>query len=127
MNLFTLFEGLTLFLKCKTCDDIVKFQEKSIRGLGFKIQITCKNCVPKETELCIQLTNDDLLDRYVGAFNHNNNENFNALIWDVAPKTIVKIATNIVVCKFNDGTKKVSLTSWKHWVYISDKICIITL
>lgn len=60
-----------------------------------------------------ELTNDDLLERCVGAFNQNNNESFNAVIWNMAPKTstsgvsIVNIATNIAVCKFNDGMKRI--------------------
>ncbi|XP_011706884.1 PREDICTED: uncharacterized protein LOC105462057, partial [Wasmannia auropunctata] len=55
------------------------------------------------------LSNDDLLYRCLGGFTQNNNESFNAVVWSIAPKTfssgktILDIATDIAVCKFNDG------------------------
>ncbi|KYM94754.1 hypothetical protein ALC62_14605 [Cyphomyrmex costatus] len=55
------------------------------------------------------LSNDDLLNRCLGGFTQNNNESFNAVVWSLAPKTfasgqiILDIATDIAVCKFNDG------------------------
>ncbi|XP_011694080.1 PREDICTED: uncharacterized protein LOC105453644 [Wasmannia auropunctata] len=55
------------------------------------------------------LSNDDLLYRCLEGFIQNNNESFNAVVWSIAPKTfssgktILDIATDIAVCKFNDG------------------------
>ncbi|XP_074100551.1 uncharacterized protein LOC141528402 [Cotesia typhae] len=55
------------------------------------------------------LSNPELLERCVGGFTQNNNESFNALVWQLAPKTnssyslIVEIALYISTITFNDG------------------------
>ncbi|XP_039313194.1 uncharacterized protein LOC120359517 [Solenopsis invicta] len=55
------------------------------------------------------LTRDDLLERCLGAFNQNNNESINQIIWKIAPKSafsgtsIVQIAANVATIMFNDG------------------------
>lgn len=38
------------------------------------------------------LTRDDLLERCLGAFNQNNNESFNQIIWKIAPKSACRRA-----------------------------------
>ena len=55
------------------------------------------------------LSLDDLLQRCVGASNQNNNESYNACIWQIAPKhifsgrNIVEIAAHRAACSFNVG------------------------
>lgn len=55
------------------------------------------------------LSRDDLLERCLGAFDQNNNESLNNVIWKFAPKSsfsgtsIVKIAANLGTILFNDG------------------------
>lgn len=55
------------------------------------------------------LSNDNLLNRCLGGFTQNNNESFNSVVWSIAPKTtssnkiLLDLATDISVCKFNDG------------------------
>lgn len=52
----------------------------------------------------------DLLERCVGGFTQNNNESFNALVWQIALKSnsssavIVKIALYISTIIFNEGS-----------------------
>ena len=59
--------------------------------------------------ICEDLSNDDLLERCLGAFNQNNNESLNAVIWKFAPKTlfsgtsVIHTAANIATVLFNDG------------------------
>lgn len=55
------------------------------------------------------LTSDDLLERCLGANTQNNNESFNAIVWNFAPKSvfagkqIVDIAVFCAACTFNEG------------------------
>lgn len=55
------------------------------------------------------LTKEELLEKCTGAHNQNNNESFNGLVWQMAPKIqfngslIVQTASNIAVCIFNEG------------------------
>ena len=55
------------------------------------------------------LSTDELLNRCLGGFTQNSNENCNAAAWNLAPKAysnvkkVLNIATDIVVCNFNDG------------------------
>ena len=52
---------------------------------------------------------NDLLQRCVGANTQNNNESYNAYIWQIAPKhilsgrKIVEISTYCAACSFNEG------------------------
>lgn len=56
------------------------------------------------------LTTDDLLSRCLGANTQNNNECFNATVWNMAPKhifngkKIVDLATDCAICRFNEGS-----------------------
>jgi len=51
-----------------------------------------------------ELSNDELLERYLGGFTQNNNDSLNHLIWKIAPKKvsssskIVELAANIAAC-----------------------------
>ncbi|XP_014486301.1 PREDICTED: uncharacterized protein LOC106750446 [Dinoponera quadriceps] len=60
-----------------------------------------------------ELTNDDLLTSCLGAYTQNSNESFNSTVWNLAPKNfssgkmVLDIATDIVVCTFNDGISSV--------------------
>lgn len=55
------------------------------------------------------LSDSRLLERCVGGFTQNNNESFNALVWQIAPKSnsscsvIVEIALYISAITFNEG------------------------
>ncbi|XP_018351128.1 PREDICTED: uncharacterized protein LOC108753535, partial [Trachymyrmex septentrionalis] len=55
------------------------------------------------------LSTDKLLECCVGGYTQNNNENYNQLIWKIAPKTehsganIVEIAALLASCMFNNG------------------------
>ncbi|KYN14574.1 hypothetical protein ALC57_13208, partial [Trachymyrmex cornetzi] len=59
------------------------------------------------------LSRDDLLERCLGGYNQNNNECFNSILWNIAPKNIssgkkvLDIATDVAVCTFNDGLSAV--------------------
>ncbi|XP_018577081.1 uncharacterized protein LOC108915512 [Anoplophora glabripennis] len=56
-----------------------------------------------------ELSRDELLNRCLGGYTQNSNENFNATVWNLAPKsyssgkTVLDIAVNIAVCNFNEG------------------------
>ena len=56
------------------------------------------------------LSDEKLLKRCLGGFTQNSNESLNAKIWKIAPKVspgsqrIVKIASNLAVSTFNDGS-----------------------
>ncbi|KYN12200.1 hypothetical protein ALC57_15632, partial [Trachymyrmex cornetzi] len=55
-----------------------------------------------------ELSQRDLLERYLGANTQNNNESFNACVWCLAPKhvfcgKILEIATQTAACMFNEG------------------------
>lgn len=56
------------------------------------------------------LTTDDLLERCVGANTQNNNESFNACVWNIVPKhmfagkKIIEIAAYSAACVFNEGS-----------------------
>ena len=55
------------------------------------------------------LSSENLLQRCIGGFTQNNNENLNALIWSFAPKRVfsgaktVKIASYLAESIFNEG------------------------
>ncbi|KAE8741785.1 hypothetical protein FOCC_FOCC012693 [Frankliniella occidentalis] len=55
------------------------------------------------------LTKRELLERCTGAHTQNNNESFNSLVWNIAPKTKfsgnvhVETAAYLAVCNFNEG------------------------
>lgn len=68
-----------------------------------------KNVVDAIIPVYTDLSKAELLERCIGGFTQNCNESFNALIWKFAPKTtssraiIVKIATYLAVCIYNNG------------------------
>lgn len=44
INFFAVFSVIAQHVKCKTCGSDIAFRERSPRGLGFKIVITCPKC-----------------------------------------------------------------------------------
>ncbi|KYM96908.1 hypothetical protein ALC62_12418 [Cyphomyrmex costatus] len=52
INFITVFSTISEYIKCKTCKGDVEFCEGNKRGLGFKIILKCKSCVPKEINSC---------------------------------------------------------------------------
>lgn len=44
INFLLVFSAIAQHVKCKTCSSDITFQERSPRGLGFKIVIVCPNC-----------------------------------------------------------------------------------
>lgn len=109
LNFVTVCTGINQFINnCKVCGSEVKFVEKSKRG--FKIVIQCQSYVIEAIRPIYEdLSRNDLLERCLGAYNQNNNESFNAVIWKFVPKTsfsgtnTVEIAANIVTILFNEG------------------------
>jgi len=57
INFVTVFAAISEFLVCKECKSPIKFQEASIRGLGFKIAILCEQCTPKYINSCPVINN----------------------------------------------------------------------
>ncbi|XP_024878379.1 uncharacterized protein LOC112458805 isoform X2 [Temnothorax curvispinosus] len=47
INFVAVFSAISNHVKCSTCGGKVEFLESSIRGLGFKILITCNACEPR--------------------------------------------------------------------------------
>lgn len=60
-----------------------------------------------------ELSRKDLLNRCLGGFTQNSNENFNSVVWAIAPKQyfsgkiVLDILVDIAVCTFNDGLSRV--------------------
>lgn len=52
INFMAIFSTLSEILKCKTCDGNINFAESSVRGLGFKLIITCEKCEPRYITSC---------------------------------------------------------------------------
>lgn len=44
VHLFNALNIISTLVKCKVCDRDIKFTEKSLRGLGFKIEVDCGHC-----------------------------------------------------------------------------------
>jgi len=89
-------------------------QWQKARALGKLKGFEHKPALPQDVLDAIKpiytdLSRDDLLKRCLGAFNQNNNESFNNVIWKFAPKTTfngvttVHIAANIATIIFNNG------------------------
>ncbi|XP_025158390.1 uncharacterized protein LOC105190689 [Harpegnathos saltator] len=57
IDFVTVFAAMSEFLVCKVCKSPVKFQEASIRGLGFKIAILCEQCSSKYIKSCPVINN----------------------------------------------------------------------
>ncbi|KOC71362.1 hypothetical protein WH47_05244 [Habropoda laboriosa] len=63
--------------------------------------------------ICEDLNSPALLKRCVGGHTQNNNESYNAVIWQMAPKhinsgaKIVNIAAYLTACFFNQGNKTI--------------------
>ncbi|XP_025162547.1 uncharacterized protein LOC112588080 isoform X1 [Harpegnathos saltator] len=57
IDFVTVFAAMSEFLVCKVCKSPVKFQEASIRGLGFKIAVLCEQCSPKYIKSCPVINN----------------------------------------------------------------------
>ncbi|XP_066596972.1 uncharacterized protein [Prorops nasuta] len=52
INFIAVFSTISNFVVCKVCKSEVKFTENGIRGLGFKVVITCETCEKKEIPSC---------------------------------------------------------------------------
>ena len=61
------------------------------------------------TKVYEELSSEDLLKRCLGGNTQNNNESFNSLVWNFAPKhhftgkKVLEIATLTAACIFNEG------------------------
>jgi len=75
-----------------------------------------KSALPQDiykvlTPIYEELSRDDLLKRCISSYTQNNNENFNSIVWSLAPKSvssdadkvILDIAVTIATCVYNDG------------------------
>ena len=52
LNFISVFSAISRFVKCKVCNNNVKFQASSTCGLGFKIVVSCEVCVPQKIHSC---------------------------------------------------------------------------
>ena len=57
VNYVTVFAAIGAAVKCKKCDGNVNFSESSIRGLGFKVKMSCVSCEP------VYVNSSPLIDR----------------------------------------------------------------
>ncbi|EZA50167.1 hypothetical protein X777_11230 [Ooceraea biroi] len=52
LNFVSVFSAIAMLVKCKKCNNDIKFQTTSTRGLGFKIAVLCDQCPPQEIPSC---------------------------------------------------------------------------
>ena len=52
LNFITVFSAISTFVKCKVCNNNVKFQPSSTCGLCFKIVVSCGECMSQEIPSC---------------------------------------------------------------------------
>jgi len=64
LNFFTVFSALSECVKCKTCGGDVKFAAESIRGLGFKILVSCPSCKPTSIPSCPYIKTYEINQRF---------------------------------------------------------------
>jgi len=57
INFLAVFPAISSVVKCKVCDSGVTFTESSIRGLGFKIIVSCEKCAKTEIPNCPLINN----------------------------------------------------------------------
>lgn len=57
INFIPVFTALAQILVCKTCGSEVKFTQSSMRGLGFKINVSCGNCENTIISNCPMINN----------------------------------------------------------------------
>ena len=57
INFLAVFTAISSVVKCKICDSDVTFTESSIRGLGFKIVVSCEKCAKTEIPNCPLINN----------------------------------------------------------------------
>lgn len=50
INFVTVFSAISNVVKCKKCNGDVNFAESHIRGLGFKLVISCDSCEPASVD-----------------------------------------------------------------------------
>ena len=46
LNFITVFAAISTFVKCRKCDENIKFETANTRGLGFNIALVCNKCAP---------------------------------------------------------------------------------
>ncbi|XP_011859766.1 PREDICTED: uncharacterized protein LOC105557195 [Vollenhovia emeryi] len=70
LNFATVFSAISNVVKCKKCNGDVEFMESSIRGLGFKLVISCNSCEPTSVDSSPLINNKayDINKRIVFAF-----------------------------------------------------------
>lgn len=51
INFVAVMTAISEYVVCKTCGTNIKFSESSKRGLGFKIIVSCEQCVRKEISI----------------------------------------------------------------------------
>jgi len=109
-------ENPTHFLCPEEPDSWCKFQRAN--ATNTLDTYTEKTPLPEDivkfvTSIYEDLSKYELLERCVGGFTQNNNECYNSLVWQIAPKItssgpiIVELATFIAAIIFNDGQKTI--------------------
>ena len=90
-------------------------QAKTTGTFRLSTQTACLSRCLRCSNLFIEdLSRNDLLTRCLGGYMQNSNDNLNAVVWSLAPKSrfndnwwqqILNICMYIAVCVFNDGFK----------------------
>lgn len=65
VQLFTALNIISTLVKCKVCDRDIKFTEKSLRGLGFKIEVDCGHCEKVLINSCPMIDNAYEINRRI--------------------------------------------------------------
>lgn len=117
INFLTVFSAISEHVKCKVCGSDVQFCETSRRGLGFKLVINCRSCMPKEIPSCPLIQNAyEVNRRYIFAMrllgvSLGGSEKFCAFM-DL-PRPIFKSFYSVVVKQIRDATVCIKKISFK--------------
>lgn len=65
LDFITVFSAIANVVVCKECKSEVKFTEKAIRGLGFKLVVSCAKCEKKEISSCPYIKNGYEINRRI--------------------------------------------------------------
>ena len=57
INFLAVFSAISSVVKCKVCDSGTTFAESSIRGLSFKIVVSCEKCAKTKIPNCSLINN----------------------------------------------------------------------
>lgn len=64
LDFLSVFSMLSVYLKCKVCNGDIKFSKLGIKGLGFKLCLTC-GCGQKSIDSCARIGNGFEINRRI--------------------------------------------------------------